>query len=186
MTENTPSSVRLDLKVKRDPRPSTPGQIRGGLRVTVDGSRLLAYRDEGRHEFREWAPEYLGDYLSAELVNLFNPLISIRAGETGLYEVEEMRFGGTRQHLALERLSGGNVRLAFRLRPPRDGESDLVPRLHSERGYAVDLDGLTREAIRCGEAFLDAAEEFDHDPDDAPLPTIREYVERMKELTTSV
>lgn len=180
MTTDTRSEVRLDVTIEREPVPPSPSQIRGGLRVTVDGRRLMAYRDEDEIEWHEWEPEYIGDLVVLDLGQLFDALLAIRSGETDIYEIEEVRFDGTGRYLALERLSGDHVRIAFRVYPDRDGSTDLAARPASERGYLVALTDLCRDAARCGEDLLTAAREFRHDSPDLPLSSFEVQIERLR------
>ena len=179
MSIDSPSRVSLEIHVEEEPEPASASQIRGGLRISVDGHRLNAYRDEERHAWQEWEPEYAGDLLVVDLGRLYDALSAISAGETSIYETEEVRFGGTRRYLVIERLSDDLVRLAFRVYPDRDGSTDVGARLVSERGYLVGLDELVREATRCGEEVLESAAGMGHDLGDAPLQNVRQSIERL-------
>lgn len=180
MSERTSNEVRIDTAIKTDPRPAIAGQIRGGIRIRVGSERVIAYRNEDRYEWRKWAPEYTGDYLSAEFTNLFNTLLTVGSNSTDLYETKEMRFEATTLYLAFERLSDGYVRIAFRIHPQQSGENELHPTLESERGYGVDFSTPCQEAVECGEEFVEAANEFGHDMETAPIPQIEGLLDRLQ------
>ncbi len=172
------TSVSIATTIKTDPVPSVAGQIRGGYRITVEGTRVMQFRDEDPSEWQEWQPEYFGDYLSAELANLFETLVELRGENFQRYDVAEAGIEATRLAYAFERLSGEYVRVAARHRPQEPSNITLVP--EAERGYVVNIDSLCREAADCGDAFVDAAADFGHDLDRAPIPTLREYVEQLR------
>jgi len=138
----------------------------------------MQFQDEDPSEWGEWQPEYFGDYLSVELQNLFEALLKLRNDNIGRYDVAEAGIEATRLAYAFERLSGEYVRVAARHRPQEPSNITLVP--EAERGYVVNIDSLCREAADCGDAFVDAAADFGHDLDRAPIPTLRDYVEQLR------
>lgn len=180
MSPPNSTTVSIATTIKTDPVPVVAGQIRGGYRITADGTRIMQFQDEALSEWQEWRPAYLGDYLSAELSNLFEALLALRDGETERYEVTEAGIEATRLAYAFERLSGEHVRVAARHRPQEPSDLRLVP--EAERGYVVDIDALCGEAADCGDGFIDAATEFGHDLDQPPIPTIQDYVQQLRRV----
>ena len=179
MTSTAVTSIEIDLTFDRETSPATASQIRGGYRVTVDGTRVVRFHDESETEWREWQPAYFGEFLTVELGKLFDALLAIKDGEIGRYETAEASIESWNLAYAFERLSGEHVRVAARYRPSdEDSSLRLVP--PSERGFVVEFDALAREAVGCGRAYIDFAMEFGHDPDAKPVSAIRERIDRLR------
>lgn len=173
MTEPHTDKLTIDVDIERDPVPVQPVQILGTISVEVDGTPLVSYGNTEADCVGRF-----GDRVAIEIAELLALGRAIQADEVELYGTRTVGTTGTPLRLAVERLSGGWLRLAFQVYPPV-AEVGYTPAPTAERGHLITRDALAREATACGREILDAAAEFGHDSEEVPLQEIREYLSHV-------
>ena len=148
----SPPPVEISLRV--DDRGPPPAQATsGGLRITV-GEQVLT-RVANEEQFANtapWSPAYVGTHLRMDLLNLSQVAVAVHDDEIDRYDVAYAEIEATPLSIAVERLSGQHLRLAFHTMAGPDENGPTVP-VNAECGYLV-----TESAFRT--AVVDAIREF--------------------------
>lgn len=173
MTNVHNPSVTITVAIDCDPEPVQPVQMMGTFDIRIDGAPLIRYTEGvgGERTGR------FGDRVALETKHLLAAVRQLQSDDLARYECVTVATTGTSLRLAFERLSGNLCRLAFHT--IRE-EPEHTPAPTAERGELATRDALVREAISCGEAIIAAAKEFNHDPDEPPLPAIRDHLDHLR------
>lgn len=169
--------VRVDYTIAEEV--VDPHDVLGGLRIRVDGTRLNRYCEEASEaSIHEWWPEYVGEYLQTDLVQLVERARRLAAGTHDLYDevVCEFRPGST--VLFLEPVSLDRLRLGCRRSVPTDRPA-VVPA--SARGYLVDRCAFCRAVSSAANEYV---EELRSMPLQWGLDLLEEFEASLDELDT--
>lgn len=168
----------------------SPGTIRGGISVAVDGTELTSVARES-DEPAEWYDaegarftvtdrQFHGEYLLQTIHQLLGAVRTVHDAD-GRHDEQlaEVPFGNT---LVVSHLDGEAVRLAFQEKHPNNPRHP-VP-LEVALGVAVDRLALTRAAVDAADSYLEYASRcYDlsgsdaHDDLLADLAELRDRVE---------
>jgi len=143
--------------------------VRGGLKITIDGVRLNQYHAE--EEFGwvpEWRPEYTGELLDINLKALVRATIRVLDDDTGVYERVTSTNDPAMSTFELERLGADWLRVAFKshhlINPDSStldiGEGEQYAAPESARGYIVDRHAFGEAVLECARAYHEELESF--------------------------
>lgn len=172
--KNTSVSVSIAFE-KPTPDSLALGAMRGGIRIDVGGAEMTRY--ENQNELNEGAVEdetrkprnwftysgeslsksgyydYKGSQLFTHLRDLLTALIEIKEKQGCRFDEVVIELHEVEEVLVLSYLDGELVRCAFQNRYGR--ESTINPTTKAALGYAIELDALSQEMIRCGRELLE-------------------------------
>lgn len=161
MIRNEPvTEVSVDTTF--DEEAITPTEAYGGIRIRLDGTRLNRYVDEQRHEWSEWNPEYVGEYLTSDLWKLIETTTAVRQ-DPEVYGERTVEFTELVSRLVMERLDEGTLRIAFRTSEESDPAAKRVmapPRCAC--GVPVEESAWGNAVLRAGRAVRDDLVELGH------------------------
>lgn len=160
---------------KPTPESLTLGTVKGGIRIDVGGTEITRYENQNKlnedavedetRKPRNWftysgelLPErgyydYKGYQLFTHLRDLLTALIEIKKKEGYRFEEVVIELHEVEEVLVLSYFDGKFVRCAFQNGYGR--ESTINPTTKAALGYAVELDTLGREMVRCGRELLE-------------------------------
>ena len=169
-------SVHMSIAFENPtPESLAPGTTKGGIRIEVDGAEMTRYENQNAlnieasqdemRESRNWFThsgdllsergyyDYKGYHLFTHLRDLLTTLIDLKETQGRRFEEKIVQLHEVEEVLVLSYLDGELVRYAFQNRYGRGGR--VNPTTKAALGYAVDLDELCKEMIRCGRELIE-------------------------------
>ncbi|WP_049929021.1 hypothetical protein [Halopiger goleimassiliensis] len=154
--------------------------IRGGYRIDVDGRRINRYGNEAAFESPlRWKPEYAGEYLHTEFIDLLSKTTRIARGKLAMYEPVTCRFSGTVNEFVFEMLTETHLRIAYRISTDSKPAGDVLPDPESARGYVVTAAEFCSEVLRATSAYFDEISGY-------PIEFGHEYLEEFEEKLSAL
>lgn len=158
MTSRTDGPVKVRIVTADGPEVVSTGG--GAIRISVNGTRVNTFENEGEKSWGNWAPEYVGDFLALDLPALLDIGQKLYSGEFDQYESVEHLLEGHRSYFIFEPLSDDTIRVAFRTREQIDGDLSVPdPTPKSARGYVVDTVEFCNSLLDCAREFQQQAAE---------------------------
>lgn len=144
--------------------------VRGGIRILVDGERLNRYQNESDYDWQlAWRPEFAGEYVHEDLNRLVNAAAAIMREEIAAGESCTARLGGFTTGFRFEICSPSDLRATFEVISDLT-ESSPVPTPESESGYVVERNEACRAVAAAAHDYLSQVRSF-------PLEFNRDYLE---------
>lgn len=160
-------AFNMSVFVDEDPAPTMPVLMRGGIRIEVDGVRLNRYQGEEEYDWLfDWHPEYVGEHIKMDLRALMECVLQFYQDEVVLYEPQKIDLMETADAFVVERLSVGELRIAFQKASGFGPESRLPPS-EVAVGSVVTIEEFCSELLECAETVRSEAKRFGilDDPD---------------------
>lgn len=163
-------NVKASIWVDNDEDTATVAMVRGGIKIEVNSRRINQYKNEEHRDWVfEWNPEYIGEHIRSDIVNLVTAVREIQQGEVDIYEPTKVDIEAINSYFLLEPLSGDLLRIAFRTDVGLDDTEEYQPSPAAERGYVVKTDELAHEILQIGREFLGQTRQMGFDVSDSPL-----------------
>lgn len=172
--KNTSVSIFVVFE-NQTPESLVPGTTKGGIRIEADDAEITRY--ENQNELNEDAVEdetrgprnwftYSGDSLSergyydykgyqlfTHLRDLLTTLLEIEEKQGRRFDEKIIELHEVEEVFVLSYLDGEFVRCAFQNRYGQGGK--INPTTKAALGYAVELEELCEEMVRCGRELLE-------------------------------
>jgi hypothetical protein len=96
--------------------------------------------DEDQEFLHQWRPQYIGENIHYNLMDLVMSVQEIAGGKVGIYESSKIKFDPARDYIILEPLSEEDLRIAYRMTQSTNIADQDPPLTHpkSACGYVVD------------------------------------------------
>lgn len=153
------TSVTVDIVTVEDELPYWGG----GIKVTIDGTRLIKHVDGRGPTNFEWQPEYMGENVVSDMWALLETTASVRDEEL-IYEPQTVRFMEYPLAIVLESLGEDTVRVAYRGNKPSEQSGKPVAASPSSAcGYPVQMDAWMKAVLDAGQSLRDELVELGHE-----------------------
>ncbi|MEZ3114640.1 hypothetical protein RYH80_01725 [Halobaculum sp. MBLA0147] len=130
--------------------------LRGGIRILVDGERVNRLRDEAAHESnREWEPEYVGELVWKDIGGVVRVATRLASGECEVWEREQLDLSPGMGVFAFEPVSAQDLVVSYWI-PAGDDIPTVTP--ESGRGYVVRRCQFCRSVRDTAHEYLDEVE----------------------------
>lgn len=176
------TSVRIDPYVRDDPEPSMAVMTRGGIAVRIDGERLNRYsREDDLSWIHDWNPEYAGEHVLMDTIDLVEYAVALRTGEMGVYDSVRLELAESPSVFVFERLSDDDLRIAFQTRATDEEHRQHLPPTDVARGSVVSIDEFCAEVLDCAQEVVAAGERFGV-ADVGSFETLREERDELRSI----